>query len=108
MDQQFVALLGALFIFLGVFFLFLYSWQAKQGWRLPWKAFALCSLVACGTAFAAGFFLANMADSTSYALANALQLDQETSARAAKLAINLTAILAASTAGLWVARKTTH
>jgi hypothetical protein len=62
----------------------------------------------CGIAFAAGFFLASQIDSTFYALAYAFQLDRETSAVAAKVAINLMAVLPASLAGLCVVRKIIH
>jgi drug/metabolite transporter (DMT)-like permease len=107
MDHQNISLMIALFIFLGTPFLFLYVWRTKHVPRLPWKAYLLCLMV-CGIAFAAGFFLASPVDSTFYALAYAFQFDRETSAVAAKVAINLMAVLPASLAGLCVVRKIIH
>ena len=105
MAQQIISSMVALFVVLGASFLFLYVWQTKHALRLPWKAFPLFCLIVCGTAFAAGFVLASVTDSTFYALTSAFQLDRETSALAAKLTINLMAVLAAPLAGLWVVRK---
>jgi len=59
----------------------------------------------CGSAFAAGFFLASVIDSIFYALAYAFQLDRETSVVAAKIAVNLMAVLPVSLAALYVVRK---
>jgi hypothetical protein len=59
----------------------------------------------CGSAFVAGFFLASGIDSIFYALAYVFQLDRETSAVAAKVAVNLMAVLPASLAGLYVVKK---
>lgn len=59
-------------------------------------------------AFAAAFFLGRLTDAVFYALAYAFQLDRETAAMAARVAVNLTAISAASLTGLWVVRKIVH
>ena len=105
MDQQIISLMVALFVLLGFFFLFLYVGQTKHGSRLSWKAFVFCSLIVCGSAFVAGFFLASLTEPASYALANAFRLDRATSVLAAKLTVNLMAALAVSPAGLWIVRK---
>ena len=106
MDQQ-ISLMIGVFIFLGTPFLFLYVWRTKHVARLLWKAYPLCLMV-CAAAFAASFSLGNVTDSTFNALAYAFQLDREISAVAAKVAINLTAVLPVSLAGLLVARKIVH
>jgi hypothetical protein len=107
MDQQNISLMVALLIFLGTPFLLLYVWRTKHVPRLPRKAYALCLMV-CGSAFAAGFFLASVIDSIFYALAYAFQLDRETSVVAAKIAVNLMAVLPVSLAALYVVRKLIH
>ena len=84
MDQQNISLMIGLFVLIGIRYLFLYVWRTKRASRLPKKAYPLCCLVVCGSAFAAGFFLASvMIDSTFSALGYAFQLDRETSALAA-------------------------
>ena len=109
MDQQNISLMIGLFVLIGIRYLFLYVWRTKRASRLPKKAYPLCCLVVCGSAFAAGFFLASvMIDSTFSALGYAFQLDRETSALAAKAAVNLMAVLLASLAGLCVLRKLIH
>jgi uncharacterized membrane protein YqjE len=109
MDQQIISLMIGLFVLIGVRYLFLYVWQAKHACRLPKKAYPLCCLVVCGSAFVAGFFLAGvMFDSTFSALGHAFRLDRETSELAAKVAVSLIAVLPASLAGLWVLRKVIH
>lgn len=106
MDQQVISLMIALFVFLNIPILFLYRWERKRPSRLRWRVYALCFLVVCGSAFTAGFFLGNMVESTSYALAYAFQLDRETSAEAAKVVVHLTvAILTAFLSSLYVVRK---
>lgn len=92
------------FVFLGTPFLFLYVWRTMHASGLLWKAYPLCLMV-CATAFATGFFLANVIDSTFYALAYAFQLDPESSAVAAKIAVKLMAVVPVSLAGLCVVRK---
>jgi len=104
MDQHNISLIVALFIFLGTPLLLLYVWRTKHILRLPRKAYPLCLMV-CGGAFAAGFFLASVIDSILYALAHAFQLDHETSAIVAKVAVTLMAVLPASLAGLYVVKK---
>ena len=106
MDQQ-ISLMIGVFIFLGTPFLFLYVWRTKHAARMLWEAYPLC-LIVCAIAFAASFFLGNVINSTFNALAYAFQLDREISAVAAKVAINLTAVLPVSLAGLLVARKIVH
>jgi hypothetical protein len=109
MDQQNISLMIGLFVLIGIRYLFLYVWRTKRASRLPKKAYPLCCLVVCGSAFAAGFFLASvMIDSTFSALGYAFQLDRETSALAAKAAVNLMAVLLASLTGLCVLRKGIH
>jgi len=109
MDQQNISLMIGLFVLIGMRYLFLYVWRTKRASRLPKKAYPLCCLVACGGAFATGFFLASvMIDSTFFALGYAFQLDLETSALAAKAAVNLMAALPASVAGLYVLRRVIH
>lgn len=109
MDQQNISLMIGLFVLIGMRYLFLYVWRTKRASRLPKKAYPLCCLVACGGAFATGFFLASvMIDSTFSALGYAFQLDLETSALAAKAAVNLMAALPASMAGLYVLRRVIH
>lgn len=108
MDQQNITLMAALFGFLGVPFLLLYVRQKRRASRLPWKSLPLCCFIVCGMAFAAAFFLGRLTDAVFYALAYAFQLDRETAAMAARVAVNLTAISAASLAGLWVVRKIVH
>ena len=104
MDQHNLSLMVALFIFLGTPLLLLYVWRTKHIPGLPRKAYPLCFMV-CGGAFAAGFFLAGVIDSILYALAYAFQLDHETSAMAAKVAVTLMAALPASLAGLFGVKK---
>ena len=99
-----ISLLVGLFVFLVTPFLLVCVWQPKQASGSLWKAYPLC-LVVCGIAFAAGFLLASVVDAIFYTLAHAFQLDLETSAMAAKVAINLMVVLPASLAGLCVVRK---
>jgi hypothetical protein len=104
MDQQNISLVIGLFVLIGIRYLFLYVWRTKRASRLPKKAYPLCCLVVCGSALAASV----MIDSTFSALGYAFQLDRETSALAAKAAVNLMAVLLASLAGLCVLRKIIH
>jgi len=108
MDQQMFSLMIALSVFLGAPTLYLYVWQKKHRSRLPWKAFFLCCFIVCGSALAASLFLGSVTDATSYAVVSAFQLDRETSALAAKLAVRLMATLPVSLAGVWVVKKIIH
>ena len=106
MDQQNISLMIGLFVLIGMRYLFLYVWRTKRASHLPKKAYPLCCLGVCAGAFATGFFLASvMIDSTFSVLGYAFQLDRETSALAAKAAVNLMAALPASVAGLCVLRR---
>ena len=104
MDQQNISLMIGLVLLLGIRFLFLYVWQRKNASRMPRKAYPLCCLIVCGSAFAAAVFLASVIDSI-YTLAYAFHLHRETSAMMAKVAVNLMAGVPASVAALFVLRK---
>lgn len=105
MDQSNISLIIALIVFLGAPFLFLHVWHRKHASPLPWKAYPLCCLIACGIAFSAGFLLSHLVGSTFYTLAYAFQLDPKTSALAARIALSLMAAVLAALAGLYVLKK---
>ena len=104
MDQQNASLMAALLLFLGAPFLFVYVWQTKRASRLLWRAYALFLMV-CGGAFAAGVVLAPVTEFSFHAVDYATPLGREASAAATQISLNLIAVLAASLAGLCVARK---
>jgi hypothetical protein len=94
MDQENISLMITLFVFLNMPILLLYICDRKRAAPLPWKSYPLCFFIVHGTAFVAGLFLGSMVDSTFHALAYIFQLEHETSAVAAKIAVNLMAVLA--------------
>ena len=107
MDHQNIYLMIAFSLLLGIPFLFLYAWKIKPSSRLTWKSYAVLFLIAYGGTFLAASFLARLIDPVSYALAHAFVWDGETSAVAAKIAVNLIAATLAFLSFHIVVRKRT-